>query len=427
MKSKSFFMSPFFVSLSLGLISWILIFFVFSLEPVFPLSNKLLSYVLLSYLSIILGYLVIPDVKKEVIPNSSFIYTNSIKLIILIVLISFLLRYIDLFLIRGASFSYSIRENRILIQNESPNLIFIIASVTRYLFFVPIILFLHSKKKSKNLLFLCLFLFLLPFVEGMIRGTRNSFFYPTILLVITLLYFKKIKFKKLHISIILIVSAVLFLIATSILKKREVRNESDYKKLTSISIYNDFLKPKKFVIEKIHKTKNEQLKQLLISGLQTGQYYTHGLYEFNHLIKTYEENKELNFQYGKFIFFNYCKLTNRLGITNLDLYKIKSANPREYSFITFFGGLYIDFGWFGLIVMFFLGMIQKLLFNQVKKKNAQFLPLFIFLIFVNFFMLIFNFLAGSGSSFITISIFVILIISYKKNKMSKKINQSTLL
>jgi len=343
-----------------------------------------------------------------------------IKILILVVLLSFLIRYVDLFLFRGVRISFTIAQNRILLDANSPNFIFILASVTRYLFFVPILLLFHSKIKSKKLLIFCLFLFLLPFIEGVIRGSRNSFFYPSILLIFSLLYYKKIKFKKLHVGILLLFFSVLFLMATGILKKREIIKQQDYQNF-NLAMYNDFLKPKKSILNRIHSSENIKTKQLLISGLQTGQYYTHGVFEFDNLVRTYHKNDSLNFQFGKYNFFNFIKFSNKLGITQLDLSKIQNANPRGYSFITFFGGLYIDLGWYGLIFMFFFGAFQKYLYDQVQRQRIELLPLLIFFLFLNFFMLSFNFLRGNGVSMIMASLIFILVI-HIKNKITVKNN-----
>ena len=189
----------------------------------------------------ITGYLIVPKKNYSKLPNQLIIGSTMIKILILVVLLSFLIRYVDLFLFRGVRISFTIAQNRILLDANSPNFIFILASVTRYLFFVPILLLFHSKIKSKKLLIFCLFLFLLPFIEGVIRGSRNSFFYPSILLIFSLLYYKKIKFKKLHVGILLFFFSVLFLMATGILKKREIIKQQDYQNF-NLAMYNDFLK-----------------------------------------------------------------------------------------------------------------------------------------------------------------------------------------
>ena len=419
MRNKAIFSSPFFLSISLGILCWLLVFIIFPIQVVFPISSKVVVYILLSYVSIITGYLIVPNGNYSKHSNQTIIGVPMIKVLILVVLLSFSIRYIDLFVFRGVRISYPIAQNRMLIDSNPPKFIFILASVTRYLFFVPILLLFHSKIKSNKLLIFCLLLFLLPFIEGVIRGSRNSFFYPSILLIFSLLYFKKIKFKKLHLGVLLLVFSVLFLMATGILKKREMIKKQDYKSLTTVAIYNDFLKPKKSVLEKIHGLENIKTKQLLISGLQTGQYYTHGVFEFDNLLKTYHKNDSLNFQFGKYNFLNFIKFTNKLGITHFDLSKIKKANPRGYSFTTFFGGLYIDIGWYGLVFMFFFGAFQKHIYNLVQRQKIELLPLLIFFLFLNFFMLSFNFLRGNGVSMIMASLMFILLV-YVKNKITLK-------
>ena len=419
MINKAIFSSPFFLSISLGIMCWLLVFIIFPIQVVFPISSKVVVYILLSYVSIITGYLIVPNGNYSKHSNQTIIGVPMIKVLILVVLLSFSIRYIDLFVFRGVRISYPIAQNRMLIDSNPPKFIFILASVTRYLFFVPILLLFHSKIKSNKLLIFCLLLFLLPFIEGVIRGSRNSFFYPSILLIFSLLYFKKIKFKKLHLGVLLLVFSVLFLMATGILKKREMIKKQDYKSLTTVAIYNDFLKPKKSVLEKIHRLENIKTKQLLISGLQTGQYYTHGVFEFDNLLKTYHKNDSLNFQFGKYNFLNFIKFTNKLGITHFDLSKIKKANPRGYSFTTFFGGLYIDVGWYGLVFMFLFGAFQKHIYNLVQRQKIELLPLLIFFSFLNFFMLSFNFLRGNGVSMIMASLMLILVV-YVKNKITLK-------
>jgi len=410
MRNKTTFSSPFFLSIFLGIICWLFVFIISPVEVVFPISFKVVVFILLSYICMITGYLIVPKANYSKLPDQSIIWKPTIKTLILVVLLSFLIRYVDLFVFRGVRISFTIAQNRMLLDANPPKFIFILASVTRYLFFVPILLLFHSKIKSNKLLIFCLFLFLLPFIEGVIRGSRNSFFYPSILLIFSFLYYKKIKFKKLHIGILLLLFSVLFVIATVILKKREIIKEQDYKNF-NLAMYNDFLKPKKSILKKIHSSENIKTKQLLISGLQTGQYYTHGVFEFDNLFRTYHKNDSLNFQFGKYNFFNFIKFSNKLGITQLDLSKIQNANPRGYSFITFFGGLYIDLGWYGLVFMFFFGAFQKILFNKVKQKKPQYLPLLLFFIFTNFFMLTFNFFRNTGVSILTVNIVFIICVS----------------
>jgi hypothetical protein len=415
MRNKAFLLSPFFLSISLGAICWFFVFLIFPIVPVYTISYEAFLYILLSYLSLILGYIVVPRSSESQKIKTTETSIIMLIFLVIIVVISFIIRYYDLFVLRGVSFYNTFSDNRILIANKPKGLIYVIASVVRYMFFIPLILFFYSKFKSKILLLFCVILFLLPFLEGMIRGTRNSFFYPSILMILTLLYFKKVKFKKTHIGMITSIGIVLFIIATSILKNREIDKEEDYKYLTSNAIYNKFLKPKESVIIKIHEIENNTVKGFLISGLQTGQYYNHGVFEFDNLIKEYNKDETYKFQYGKYNFLNYVKFLEIYNITNTDLESIQRSNPRVYTFITFFGGLYIDFGWFGLVIMFLFGVFQKILFNKVKKNKPHYLPLFIFFIFINFFMLTFNFFRNAGVSILTINIvFIICVSTYNR-------------
>ena len=60
MRNKAIFSSPFFLSISLGILCWLLVFIIFPIQVVFPISSKVVVYILLSYVSIITGYLIVP-------------------------------------------------------------------------------------------------------------------------------------------------------------------------------------------------------------------------------------------------------------------------------------------------------------------------------------------------------------------------------
>ena len=57
MRNKIIFSSPFFLSISLGVVCWLLVFIIFPIEVVFPISFKVVVFILLSYICMITGYL----------------------------------------------------------------------------------------------------------------------------------------------------------------------------------------------------------------------------------------------------------------------------------------------------------------------------------------------------------------------------------
>ena len=85
MRNKAFLLSPFFLSISLGVICWLLVFAIFPIEIVFPISSQVVLYILLSYVSIITGYLIVPKVTSSKLSNQTKIGAPMIKILILVV------------------------------------------------------------------------------------------------------------------------------------------------------------------------------------------------------------------------------------------------------------------------------------------------------------------------------------------------------
>ncbi len=404
--------SPFFISIFGGILVWLIVFLITPAYVVNKMDTETLAFLFFGYLFLIVGYLSVPIVNKS---KAKKINTKLISYIILFVLLCYVVRFIDLFYYRGLRFSNAIYQNRMLAQNGSHNVILLVASVFKTLFFIPLLLLLLKNKRNKWLVIIAVLLFFLPLVEAVLRGSRSPFLRSFVYLIIVLLVTKSIQFSKKNILLFLTAIGVLFFISTQILMKREgPKNENPYVYLVQKAIYNDFLSPKKEIIKFMHSDASNTKKKLVLSALQIGQYYTHGVFEFDHVVKYYKQNKYQR-QFGKFTFFVLPKFTNKYQISNVDLEKVTKSSPRGYTFISFFGGMYIDFGWFALLFMFLLGVIQKVIYNKIRQQKYYFAPLFVFLLFTNFFMLTFNFFRGTGTyTLISCIIFALLSSSYFK-------------
>ncbi len=376
------------------------------------MKTETLVFIVLSYLFIILGYILTPSINKN---KPIKLQIKCVVYIIVFVLLCYSIRFIDLFYYRGLRFSNTIHQNRMLAIKGSHGVFLILASIFKTLFFVPLLLLLFQKITNKRLIIIAALLFILPLVEAVLRGSRSPFLQTFVFFIIIVLITNSIKFTKRNILFFITAIGMLFFISTKILMKREgPKNENPYKYLIEKAIYNDFLKPKEKIVRFMNNKEvpNSQ-KKMALSALQIGQYYTHGVFEFDYVVKYYKQNKYKR-QLGKYTFYVLPKFTNKYKISNVDLEKISKSAPRGYTFISFFGGMYIDFGWFSLLVMIALGAIQKIVYNKVKQKQYYFAPILIFLLFTNFFMLTFNFFKGTGTyTLISCIIFAVLLSNLK--------------
>lgn len=393
---------PFFSSVFVGILVWMLVFLLFPARVVSPLSWESLGFIVASYSALIAGYLIFPKGKELKVQEQRKWTKKEVYLMLIFIVCCFIVRYIDLFIIRGASFRNSVWENRALLEQTKPGFFLIFVSVCKQLYFIPIILLLKENMKGRSIMVLSIVVFILPFIEGAIRGSRNSFFIPAILLLFIFIYFKKIRLNKRQLVLMGAVVTLLFVIATSIIVSREQpRTDENYSSITTDFILNDFLEPYPEVFEKIHSTESKTMKKFMVSGFQVGQYYVHGVFEFNHLVKYYKR-VPLQKQYGKYTFATIVRFANKCGLTNINLSEIQAKHPRGYTFITFFGGIYIDFGWLGVLIMFLFGALQRKIANAINMKKIEYIPLAIFFLFVNFFMLTFNFIENTGTYFLTV-------------------------
>jgi len=126
------------------------------------------------------------------------------------------------------------------------------------------------------------------------------------------------------------------------------------------------------------------ITKVYFSEIHIGQYITHGVFEMDYMISTLKHHK-----FGMYNFYLFIKFLNKIKITNVDLANLNNPTKRN-TYITFFGGLFYDFGWFGPLLMIFYGFMQKQIFF-LEKTNFLISPLVLILIFTNIFLLVMNF------------------------------------
>lgn len=394
---KKFFKNPFYNSLLFGISIWVLAYILLPVKITDDIHVKTILYVFSSYFFLILGFNLfkfsrLASTHTGVNPNIGVL----LKILLITILFSYILRWIDLFIIRDLSLSYLPKVNRSLNYDNSlrSNLIFNIASVIKSIYFFPFVIVTIMKKKINNYITIASYcMLLLPLVEALLFGTRKIFVEIFLIVIITLLVSNKLIFNFKQILLIFITSLMLLSISIYILINREATTNSGedsfYTQILS-SRYNEKVPPKENVINFLENSENPKILQYYsLSILQIGQYFLHGLFEFNHIILM--DKPELSL--GKHTFYPIVKLYNGLGI--FENVELKNYTPRGYVYITFFGGIYLDFRWLGLLFFLCFGITQKYIY-QKSKINIIYRPLLIYLLMINVFLLSFNFLRGSG-------------------------------
>ena len=241
-------------------------------------------------------------------------------------------------------------------------------------------------------------------------GSRSGIFVIIIMFGLYLFYFKKIK---VTIGRLIIVLGLLFFLAIYS-TQLFIERTKDFAKTDKVAIehilkrsnYNFTITPKNSTKSKIIHTNNKTLQASRLTAINFAQYYLHGVYEFGYLYRNYDKN----YHYGAYTFNIVAKFINIIFRTNINLNKIKDAPPRTGVYTTFFGPVFIDFGWVSLIFMFFFGAIQKTIYNKCLEGRFQFLPLLFYFLIINFFMPVFNFINGAQGLYIIVTFILFAII-----------------
>ena len=406
-------------SLCIGILIWCFFYILTPVNVINPLSSKAIWFILLNYIALILGYFSTDFLfkKKTYSKGISKKPDGFMYVVIALLLFSFVIRYIDLFFIREVSFFNSISTNKYnLTQEDKFSITFGLLSVFRFLYFVPYLFYVVEKRSNKKIFFLCLLLFLIPIIEGALRGSRRLIFEPIgILITIICIYnFSTLLTKK---TVLITVSGVIFAVFISnfILKERIQENqEKEFLEKIYTAPYNDLLPLKLETKESLTQNKNPWIGKTSFILLHAGQYILHGVYEFDHLQKTAPFKRK-----GMYNGFIVVKLLNKLNITNIPLDSLTNPTGRV-TYITFFGGLFLDFGWFSLFVMLFFGAIQKFIFHY-SRLNHYLKPLLIPIVFSNVFLLVFNFLRAGMFVSIFIYLLTIFLFYFTKKSLQKNI------
>ncbi len=397
-----------------GMFLWVIIFFFVPLKVKHELGWMPILFLIANYIFFIFGLKIIPAIKKDK-RNTYKVNRKAVKKVLYVVIyiafIGFFFKIIDKFYIRGASFSNSVSFNRILLEKSGSSIISILAAILNPFSFLPLFIYFYLKLKNKLILILSCFLFFSTAFEFIMLGSRSGLFVIILLLGIYLRYFKKLKISLGRGLVVSFVIIVLMIFSVQLFIERT----KDFARTDKVAIehiltrsgYNFTVEPTVAAKNKIITTENKTLQAYRLGVINFGQYYLHGVFEFSYLYNNYEENH----WYGGYTFNVFAKFINILFRTDIDLKHIQESPPRTGVYTTFYGPIFIDFGWASLIFMFFLGVFQKTVYNAVLKGRFQFIPLLFYFLIVNFFMPVFNFINGAQGLY-TITSFMLFALIY---------------
>ncbi|MEO1032361.1 MAG: O-antigen polymerase [Bacteroidota bacterium] len=413
----------------IGLLFWIALFILFPLKVKYELSLMAVLFILFNYVFFLLGLTAVkstPKHKEAKFTINILVLKHIMKFIIVLALLGFILKVLDKFYIRETSFDNTMSENRVLLEKSGPSVISIISAIINPLSFIPLFIYYYIGEKNRWVHMICIFLFFSASLEFIVLGSRSGLFILLILFGLYLFFFKRIKLTP---SKLVIIGVILFSLGTYsinlFIKRTTDFTKSDEKSVRHIltrANYNFTIEPTEKTKNAIIESKNGIYRSSYLGLTNFVQYYLHGMYEFGYLYDNYDSGHH----YGAFTFNIFAKFSNIILRTNFDLEKIQKSPPRTGIYTTFFGPIFVDFGWISLIFMFFFGVFQKAIYNRALMGRIQYIPLLFYFLIINFFFPVINFLNGAQGLY-TISAFILFAIIYTllsgKIIVSKKDNK----
>jgi hypothetical protein len=412
-----------------GLLFWSFLFLFFPLNVKYKLNFFPVLLIILNYAFFLLGVKSLSTVnveEKALYKIDTRVLKKIMYVIIVIAFTGFLLKMFDKFYLRDTSFSNTMSENRVLLSKSGPSIISIISAITNPFSFLPLFIYYFLKQKGKLLFLVCFFLFFSASFEFIVLGSRSGLFILLILFSLYLVYFKKIK---ITLGKFIILSVALFFLGiysiNLFISRTTDFTKSDAKSVTHIltkANYNFTIEPTEGTKKVILSSESKTYQSAHLGLINFVQYYLHGIYEFGYMY----DNHENSYNYGAYTFNVFAKFINIIFRTNIDLEKIQKSPPRTGIYTTFFGPIFMDFGWFSLVFMFFFGVFQKHTYNKVLNGRFQYTPLLFYFLIIDFFLLVINFISGAQGLYTIVSfiLFAIIysllsgkiVISHKNNK-----------
>lgn len=339
-------------------------------------------------IAFIVGATVIPA--PAVPENNSVRYPAAriqqlVRVFLILSVICTLAKFYDSFVLRGLSLSQDVLENREAAGGGSGNPVAIVAAFFMYApYILLVLLFSFGKYFTVLEKILVWFFFGIQCLYTFLMGGRSGILFPFVFILLTLIYFRKVKLRfNLKTAVAALVIFIIGCTCAGKIYTDRTQTLNPYAVMVEmgrISGASATVPSNDTVYDLICESEEGSLPYYFLLGyVNICQYCIHGLFEFN-AQKDFADQVLPEHTGGTCTFGVYIKFFDRLFGTdyaNMDKYLYSFAHPGIFNSV--FGPVYTDFGWYGIIVFFFWGLIQKLIWNAVYKTGNLILLPWVFL------------------------------------------------
>jgi hypothetical protein len=314
---------------------------------------------------------------------------------------SFGLRLFDRIVIRGLDYTANVNEIRETLASTDFSAASVISSIFLPLCFLPFILILASRWERGHgpKLTIAVFLSVLPMLENLAQASRS-----VMLLTVMMLFFAACLLKNggrvISRRTVLPLFAGVFLIvllSSAIFSGRLEAGGRSVEDSVFSSVYAEAFRPTRLASDALS-SENPVVRGVTEATLPLGMYYVHGFYEYDMSLN--RPDNQL-FAYGSYIFFPYSRVLALIfGSENIRGLNDERIIYRIGTFTSFFGPLWVDFGYFQFPLLVFLGYAAQRMAALVKNGLVNVVPLYLLFIVAIFYIPVYNFLTN-GFGFFT--------------------------
>jgi hypothetical protein len=322
------------------------------------------------------------------------------------------LRLYDRFILRGVSLSETAMEARELIADTGAGPLAAVGGLLYPTCYLPLFLWWGRRNTEIKIHWSTAWvagsLFMLPGIDALTLLSRSQILVALSMMYVSaacILYRGRAFHSKLIIPTILGAS-LLTAISIFAFTSRLTQMEMDAVFSILNSAYGYVLIPNESALALIQGS--SFTSKIAGATIPLAQYYLHGVFEFFLL---WEHSSEMTFTLGTQTFAPYLKALNIFGMDFAPTYDLESSYYRVGVFTSFFGPLWMDFGWLGPLFLLFFGAFSKKISLLARSGRLEALPLHSFFMVVIFFMPVVNFMISATGMYIINALLIFFLIS----------------
>jgi len=210
----------------------------------------------------------------------------------------------------------------------------------------------------------------------------------------------------------------LLLLSTLILSARLQDSARDLRDSVTESVYAENIAPTDASLAGLL-TGSTLESQFYRTVLPNSMYYLSGAYEFS-LLWTRPDSQP--FAFGGYMFSPFAKVFRTIfGLNQKGAVDEESLVYRTGVFNTFFGPVWVDFGWFGLIFCAFFGIVATSVGNTAKAGNFSAVPLYLYIVVIVFYMPVVNFITTGYGIFAICSFGIFALATSSRGVLSRRL------